>query len=272
MSKTFGDLVGTDESLDVLVGTGSTDSTHELPQKFTLRCGSFLPRSEFLRKARRKMWNKSLKCWSEEPIMMADDRPSTFEEYARHVYFGTIFDSPEYEDSLDYKRIVQSHFSRMIRLYLLAEKRCDLKTSNLMLDEIYLYSQSGSYLPGRDVINEAYEATDTDSLLRTLLRDMMFYDGNYTHWPIGRMRSVNKEFSEALMIRFMEQKLWSGDALIDEVFGREVLIKRVANCRYHKHDGDEDEEESPKCVQLAFVKNDEDTMVARIRMRRANFR
>ena len=37
-------------------------------------------------------------------------------------------------------------------------------------------------------------------------------------------------------------------------------------------DGDEDEEESPKCVQLAFVKNDEDTMVARIRMRRANFR
>ena len=162
MSKTFGDLVGTDESLDVLVGTGSTDSTHELPQKFTLRCGSFLPRSEFLRKARRKMWNESLKCWSEEPIMMADDRPSTFEEYARHVYFGTIFDSPEYEDSLDYKRIVQSHFSRMIRLYLLAEKRCDLKTSNLMLDEIYLYSQSGSYLPGRDVINEAYEATDTD--------------------------------------------------------------------------------------------------------------
>jgi hypothetical protein len=261
VGKTFGNLLIADECFTVLVGTESAENTSEAPQEFTLRCASFIPRSGFFRKALR---NKSL------AIVLADDSPSTFEEYARYVYFGTVLDRPEYEDSLDYKDIVQEHYGQMFRFFLLAEKLGDLKTSNMMLDEIYVYSRDGMSLPGRDVINEAYESTDYGSLLRDLLRDMMFYEGNYTHWPIGSMRSVHKKFSEAVMIRIMEHKQYGGpDTSVDDIFGPEVLTQRVARCRYHKHvDGEEDE--SPKCAQLAPAEGDD--MIEQIEGRRANFR
>jgi hypothetical protein len=198
----LGDLIGSDtvtrtqETFDVLV----TGSGNKSSQVFTLRCESFIPRSEFFRKAREEAWNSDTKCWSDEPIVLARDAPPIFADYARFLYFGDI---PEATSPLGFDFDPQAHFSRQVGLYVLAERLGDLKTANLISDEIYKYSRDLYDLPGKDVINQAYHSTKPGSLLRALLCDMMIYDGDITQLHNEHPKGYRHEFSEDLPIKLM---------------------------------------------------------------------
>lgn len=244
----MGDLVGADHSFVVLVGN---DWDGKLPQEFTLRCENFLPRSELFREACEKAWDKNSKCWSGEPIRLVNDSPKGFADYARFVYFGDIPEAPSYSE---FNYMPQAHFSRQIQLYVLAERLRNLRTANLISDEIYTYSRDLCDMPGRDVINEAYGSTQPGSLLRALLRDMMIYDGDITHLHNEHPRGYDKAFSAGLLIGLMTLK--------GRKFDFEELETRMLGCRYHFHANGES-----KCTQSSSADLDEV-----ISNRRASFR
>jgi hypothetical protein len=251
MSTTLGDLIGSDivtrteETFDVLV----TGSGNKSSQAFTLRCESFIPRSELFRKVRESAWNKDKKCWSDEAIILPNDSPATFCDYARFVYFAQIPDAPS---PLEFDYNPQRHFGRQVGLYVLAERLGDLKTANLISEEIYKYSRDLYDLPGKDVINQAYRSTKPGSFLRALMCDMMIYHGDITRLHNEHPKGYRHEFCEDLLIKLMKVK--------GRELNSEEMEERIAGCMYHFHDG-------PKCKRSNSADVDEV-----ISDRRASFR
>jgi hypothetical protein len=230
MSNTFGDLAGTDAFV-VLVGTGR--------QVFTLRCESFTSRSEFFREVRSKAWNKDLRRYSNEPISLANDCPLVFSDYVRFVYFGDV---PEERSGLS-----QAHFSRQIRLYVLAEKLGDFKAANRMSDAIFIHSRDCEILPGEEAINLAYRSTKPSSLLRALLLDMLIYEGVNDGWYNEQIGGYHTEFRDDVIAELMEHAWNSLESPVEVAFGPGVLADRVTDCERHIHDNDPDS--NPKCLR-----------------------
>jgi hypothetical protein len=230
MSNTFGDVAGTD-ALIVLVGAGR--------RMVTLRCESLTSRSEFFREARSKAFNKDLRRYSDEPIILANDCPLVFIDYLRFVYFGDV---PEERSELP-----QVHFSRQIRLYVLAEKLGDFKAANRMSDAIFIQSRDCEVLPGENAINLAYHSTKPGSLLRALLRDMMIYEGVSDGWYNEQLSGYHTEFRDDVIAELMEHAWDSLESPVGVAFGPGVLADRITNCERHVHDNDPDS--NPKCLR-----------------------
>jgi hypothetical protein len=230
MSNTFGDLAGTDAFV-VLVGAGR--------QMFTLRCESFTPRSEFFREVRSKAWNKDLRRYSNEPIILANDCPLVFTEYVKFVYFGDV---PEARSGFP-----QAHFSRQIGFYVLAEKLGDFKAANRMSDDIFTHSCNCEILPEEAAINLAYRSTKPGSLLRALLRDIMIYEGVSDGWYSEQLSGYHTEFRVEVLAELMDHTWESLESTVGVAFGPGVLADRIMNCERHIHDNDADS--NPKCLR-----------------------
>ena len=239
MDNTLGDLLGTDAHFVVLVG--------RTPQKFTLRCDSFIPRSEFFQREREKARNKELRRYSDEPIIIANECPQAFADYTRFVYFGGV---PDILGNAELPQ-QQSHFSRQISLYVLAERLGDFRTANRMSDAIFTHSRDFDILPEKDAINLAYRSTGPDSLLRALLRDIMVYERidphTDEHWYNVRLNEFHSEFRDDVLVELMSLVIESPDSTVDEAVGQEVLYKRIMDCELHHHD--DNSEWNPKCLR-----------------------
>jgi hypothetical protein len=240
MSSTFDVLAGNDFFV-VLVGP--------IPQKFTLRSESFLPRSEFLQRERKKAWNNESKRYSDEPIILANYSPHAFADYARFVYFGDV---PE----CDYDKY-QAHFIKQIGLYALAERLGDFKTANRMSDDIYTHSRDCEIVPEKDVVNLAYRSTQRGSLLRALFRDIMIYERIDPRtddlWYEGYLNEFHSEFRDDVLVELMNLVIKDPESTVDEAVGQEVLHTRIMNCELHHHEEDDQDDWNPKCLRSDFT-------------------
>jgi hypothetical protein len=82
-------------------------------------------------------------------------------------------DSKEYY-TREYE-LADSHYERLVNLYLLADKLRDLSTANMVMDQIQQFCNATDVHPGKVPISAAYQSTGEGSPLRKILRDMWFY-------------------------------------------------------------------------------------------------
>lgn len=73
-------------------------------------------------------------------------------------------------------QLADIHFETLVRLYLLTDKLQDRAAANVVIDKIKLLFGATASHPGLRPIFIAYESTAAGSPLRSLLRDLWFYD------------------------------------------------------------------------------------------------
>lgn len=259
MSETFDDLFRADKSFVVLVGRGSTQ------QKFKLRFETFVPRSELFRDAHHSKWNKDSRNWTglDEPVILPNDCPHVFVDYARWVYLGAFpFDvHPQASEDV---------CSRLVKLYLMADKLGDDKTANVMIDEIFVAGQNGleTYQHEQHLINDVYSSTKPGNHLRALFTDMMVYGGYIDQWPNESPSGYHHEFNQDILTKLMRIKSSNRESTVEQAFDPGVLQTKVHNCAYHIHDdGVDDFNRNPKCIQSPTLGAEE-----QIEKRKASFR
>jgi hypothetical protein len=230
--------------------------------------------SNFLKAARKSEWLAD----SAAPVDLSDEKPEIFSRYLNCVYFGAqalqpdanapeddrIADPPndpsslgpdafgasleeykaqwheEYYDNGDYSKYVDEHFQMLVELYLLTDRLQDVKTANVVIDEIVRFSCQEMENPGDRVIHLVYEATVHGNPLRKWVRDTQTYDTSSKDHILLHVGEYPAELIRDLAVELM--RIRDSDKFVSKLLWR-CKSELLDRCRYHLHDL-----EHPRCV------------------------
>jgi hypothetical protein len=222
-----------EDTFEVLVGKPLAAS-----ESFTIYTNVFTGRSGVLGKVGGQ----------QAPVDLKGEDRELFQAYLNCVYFGaeTIeqwadeLQAPIESDESDIsdeafraKELVADVLSdKLIRLYLLAGRLGDLKTSNLVISEIIRFSYAIETIPTQIPTSLAYAATVAGNPLRKLLRDLWIYDLDdmakgrlyAAGFPLECLQDIAIE-----MLRVVREEEEDFRRNVNELCDDEV-------CRYHQHD------------------------------------
>jgi hypothetical protein len=191
------------------------------------------------------------------PVDLSGEDPELFQAYLNCVYFGAetieqwadelqaLVGSDEPTESVEARRekelAADVLFTKLIQLYLLAERLVDLKTVNIVTSEIIRFSDAIRAIPTQISISLAYAATAVGSPLRRLLRDFWIYDGAVTSREHIRAAGFPVECLQDIAVAML-RIAHEGNPGVD--LGRQNLSDLCSHevCRYHQHD-----EMHPEC-------------------------
>ncbi|KAK5126884.1 hypothetical protein LTR08_004551 [Meristemomyces frigidus] len=205
------------ETIEVLVGAGK--------RSFTVHKDVICSRSSFL-KAACEQWMKERK-----PVELLDDEPHVFDLWLQCVY-------------LQKPPAVENHavtFELLYGTYILSDKLGDLRSANLVIDEIVRLNDKAKKLPSIEADALAWSGTPANSRLRVLLVDYFVLELNASTFescismmPVDMVVAIAKKF------RFLKENN-------EHRKGKEVYWKRVSSqpkCHYHQHD-----DSHPSCAK-----------------------
>lgn len=163
-------------------------------QLFTIHRDIISERSSFFKAACNERWSRAD---SSKTVKLPDDNAEIFSVYLNCVYKNVVIthelesaeadvlDEPEGAETetfgLDPTAIAcEKKFALPIRTYILADKLGDLKSCNLIIDEIIVLSDQWDKIPSYMSYDTVYMNTAPGSPLRGLLVDYCVHEGtNY---------------------------------------------------------------------------------------------
>jgi hypothetical protein len=141
-------------------------------------------------------------------------------------------------------------FDALVRLYVLADKLCDLMTSNMVIDRMVRYSDDVNRIPSSSAITLAYDSTASGSPLRALMCDYFIHEGHARYFEIDKATNYPRDFFQDIAARYLERKFTneSNTATVKDAF--RVNVSSRGRCHYHQHDSNWTEMEcTSKCPQ-----------------------
>jgi hypothetical protein len=148
--------------------------------------------------------------------------------------------SMEYEERKS--ELADSHYDRLITLYLLADKLQDFATANMVMDKVQQFCSITRTHPGKLPVRTAYQSTADGSPLRNLLRDMWFYDARPEDPVRFEESGFPLEFLHDIFTLYLKIKVHDEDidCFLDVTYNDNFLFEsehEIPNgCRYHQHD------------------------------------
>jgi hypothetical protein len=184
--------------------------------------------------------------WTEKkPVELEGEDPELFQSYLNCVYFGSETleqwaDAAKVEahsegNTREQKQAVaDSLFSKLVRMYLLAERLVDSKTANIASGEIIRSVDRLGCIPTQAPISLAYACSTRESPLRNLLRDFWIYESFSYGTSRERLRTSGfpPDFVQDIAIEML--RVASGDVL--ELTRTVEDICSIDECHYHQHD------------------------------------
>jgi hypothetical protein len=226
---------------DVLVGPEK--------EQFYVHHGVLVIRSGFFEAAR----SPDLLDDPHAPTELSEYDAEEFSDYLHLVYTGAIV-LPDGEVSKWIEQrapgtgldtvgdAVSSHFSVLVKLYVLADKLQDPKSANLIMDGIVEFCKDCNAIPTHGLKKGIYELTPPGSPLRTLIRDLMIYQVGHDYYEEIGYKALPKELLFEIAREHQNIQKRHPQQSISEVY-----IQRVTDfpkCRYHQHN-----DEHPECEQ-----------------------
>lgn len=258
------DLTGT---FDVVVGKGCSS------QRFTVHSNVLTSRSSFFKAARKPEWLTD----PTKPTDLQDEEPEVFSRYMNCVYFGIKAfqlsenipkddrDDKERDDKLgsdaflcseaehaavykeepgsNYCDYLRQCFRILIDLYLLADRLRDLKTANLVMDELVRFGNEGeSY--SDEIIRRVYGSTVHGNPLRKLMRDDCVYETDSVNYMRLHVEGGHPDFARDVMVEFLRLRDHNATRKVENVYSLHDNHRALVDkCHYHQHDKDH-----PRCV------------------------
>lgn len=202
-------------------------------------------RSGFFQAARKPQWIDG----PQVPTDLSDYDPDDFQDYLQLVYTREML-APDVEvsqwceDGCHTETFtpglvtkVQSHYSDLVNLYILADKLQDLKSANLIMDRILQFDDDVPKMPRVDLIRRIWTKTPSTSPLRAMVRDLIIYEAQADYFDNAKITDLPKELlldiaEEHLSIKWEE--VGARDGRVSEVYHKR--ISDFSKCHYHQHD------------------------------------
>ncbi|KAK5710624.1 hypothetical protein LTR17_018799 [Elasticomyces elasticus] len=178
--------------------------------------------SAFFKAATSLEWQNNNK----KSIELPDDDPKIFGAYLLSLYTTTI--TPQAKEAADL-------WDELAMLYVLADKLRDLKTANLILEQIMTISDQHKRIAGNKTITKIYANTTDGSPLRRLVVDYQLHEPTVMP-PSSALHDLPKHYLQDFLTAYLRVK--TGAELMTSVkdLGHQQLTKVMPKCRYHQHD------------------------------------
>lgn len=212
-------------------------------QRFTVYHDILTERSGFFTAARSSRWTQD----SQKPTDLTDHDPEDFSNYLQLVYGGGCIQPceelsqfakgyPNQAVTDVISELGSAHYMALFKLYILADKLEDLKSANLIMDDILLFGGKYTRMLGSMPTNFVYDRTPPNSTLRNLIRDTMVYENAGRHF-------LDEPFADKLPHQLLLDVVKEHRHIKFEQAGphgsfSDVYEKRLSNfpkCRYHQH-------------------------------------
>lgn len=132
-------------------------------------------------------------------------------------------------------------FRALVELYLLADRLQDVKTANIVIDEIVRLAGEAMANPGPHVVRLVYETTIHGNPLRKWIRDTQVYDTSSDRHALLHVGEYPADFKRDVAVELM--RIRDCDGYASQLLWRREHSELVDKCRYHLHD-----KEHPRCV------------------------
>lgn len=248
-------------------------------QRFTLHSSVFIARSDFFKAARKREWLTD----PTKPVDLQDEEPAVFSRYLNCVYVGIEAlqidaDAPEDDRDIENEdkdkqklepdaflrsetehakvceegRILRRKYVKhldhcsllLIDLYLLADRLQDMKTANLVMDELIRFSTKGNQALTGDIIRRAYDSTIHGNPLRRYVRDVHVYETGSVDYMDFHVDPGHAEFTRDVVVEVLRLKDPNEHETVKSVYrARRDRGRFVDECYYHQHN-----ETHPRCV------------------------
>ena len=185
--------------------------------KFTIHTDLASARSKFFTFACSPAWRNDKK-----PIDLTETDPRDFSDYLQQLYQGKIVHGDD----------TQEHFIKLVRLYRLADKLGDLRSTNEVIDNIIKYSDEEEELPDPKCINLVMGLSPEKSPLRRLVVDYYVQEIAEEDFDSDK-HGLSLDFLAAVTKEFIKHRA-SGDS--------PTPASEHSTCHYHQHD-----DSYPKC-------------------------
>lgn len=156
-------------------------------QVFTVHHSVLIERSPFFRAARSDRWTSQTE---DLPTKLDDHEVEAFQDYLYCVYKDRV---PLVTMNKD------ANFTRLVKLYILADKVGDLRTSNMVIDEIIRHSDATQAIPSESVLALVYDCTPPKSPLRKLMVDY------WTHECPTLLNEDAEKLPEAMLVELARE-------------------------------------------------------------------
>lgn len=144
----------------------------------------------------------------------------------------------------DYVKYLDQGSLILTDLYLLADRLRDMRTANLVMDELIRFSVKGDESFTDEVVRRAYNATAHGNPLRKLLRDECVYATNSTDYRYLHVDTGHPEFTRDVMVEFIRLRDSAANEKVEDVYKlHDNHGWYTDKCHYHQHD-----ETHPRCV------------------------
>lgn len=230
-------------SFDVAVG----------PEKklFTLCHDFFTERSGFFKAARSSRWLGQ----PETPTDLSYHDPEDFSNYLELIYKGEgvyVTDELKRQCGQDlsgdewnaFRAQVDSNYEASIKLYILADKLEDLKSANMIMDDMICLSDETGMLPPMPQMHVIYDSTPQRGPLRRMLRYSTIYEVHKDYFDDSKKGDHPEELlldiaREHLKIKHSHKK----GKTISNFYTKS--LKDFSKRRYHQHN-----DKNPKCAKV----------------------
>ncbi|KAK4549437.1 hypothetical protein LTR36_006434 [Oleoguttula mirabilis] len=204
------------EHIRVLVGPGK--------QGFTVHKDIISRHSPFFRAAAAERWASTD---HHKAIELPEDDPALFATYLHCVYHGAVVFGDE--GSLRY------NLNEYLALYTMADKFRDLKTANLVIDQLMARTDELDQVPGPSDITAFYETSAENSPLRRLMVDFYTYEVGPGDITRGLGSKLPSAFLTDFFVKYGQLKGGDRSRSVRETFEKS-LRKSMSRCEYHQHD------------------------------------
>ena len=221
-------------------------------KRFSVYHDLLTERSGFFKAARSSRWLED----PQTPTDLTDHDPEEFSNYLQLVYTSALItpdievlkwcndDSECDKPNNEILEHMQSHYSVLINLYMLADKLQDLTSCNMVMDGILNFGNQVGRIPRLNLVKRIYNYTPSHSYLRAMIRDMIIYEV-YEDYFDGTTES---NFPKQLLFDIAQKSLsvkWTqleaGDPKVSEGYVKNIA-EDFPKCHYHQYD-----DENPGC-------------------------
>jgi len=130
----------------------------------------------------------------------------------------------------------KSEFSSLIRLYVLADKLCDLRTANMVIDRFVSYSDKAETIPGPGDVELSYNSTASGSPLRKVLCDYFLHEIRDDDLnTMAKTNELPRDFLQDVVVGYLEIKHTNVGKPKAVGAPFRLTISKMARCRYHQH-------------------------------------
>ena len=199
------------ENIEVVVG-----QNREL---FTIHKDRYVRRSSFFAAACSRGWNSSGK-W--KPIDLTDDDPVIFLSYLQCVQIAEVVSPAFIHRIIPVESSVQKTFQKLIHLHILADKLGDLKTANLIIDNIIHFRNDVELLPGLECIWIVFggDSVPDSSPLQLLLVDLNLHEADEECLK-GTLDDLPHAFLAKMVARFLMLRKHAAES------GQRLVVTRL---------------------------------------------